>query len=286
MNIKLNHGRFTFGFSQILSNTIVCIFLLIFLEYIIYIVYSAGSRRISDLTKLYVATIQTWTGLYSLHNAAFQTLIWNNTSPIWDQPSLETYTILKDKISNELIPVYTEALSFDLGDFTSTYKQRVMIDKACGNLVLVKIAELCPETYGGILNSNLISVMKEMIITLNNLLEKWKYSREDWKEVLKIIDTKLVYSIWAHFGTIAQDIQDTLVAQIYKKIMSEVEFNINLVNSIEIYEYSLIAIWTLWLSVMLWKGMNIQNSTKMKAINVTQHSLWKNNFKLNKYLFG
>lgn len=285
-NTRLVHGRFTFGFIHILNRSIACLMLLLIVKLITFIIFLPKATRLTALAKTYIFSVQTWDSYFNMHDFAFQVILWNDTSPVWGGSSLETFEHFQLFIKDNIIPNYTEALTYDLGNYTDKYKEDVMIKKACGYAMLSLNQELCPDIYGGILNTNLLGVLKEMLITLSTMIEKWKDARHDWKEVRKILDTKLVQGMWAKYDVISLDIYYFIVLELTATVMAEIESNIAFSNKVSIYEEIALILWLLPLAHMLWKATEIQITAKRKAIHVTPFPLWRGNFKLNKYMFA
>lgn len=248
--------------------------------------YSSRNSRLDSLTKVYIIAVDTWNSYFNMHVFAFQTLLWNNTSPMWSMDSLTAFEDRSRFIEENILPNYTEALSYDLGNYTAKYRDDLVVKKACGYALLADKAYLCPDIYGGILNTNYLAFLKEKVVRLRNIIEEWKFVRHDWLQVHKILESKVIQGIWAMYDTIGTDMYYYMVLEVTDTIISEITSNLDFADRIREIEELLIISWFLLLSVILFLGLNIRLTAMQKAINVTPWNLWKENFKLNKYLFG
>lgn len=75
--------------------------------------------------KVFILSVETWSVLASLQSVFFRTVMWNNTVPTWDTTSLEVYEYYSDRLKNVIIPNFTDALDYNMGNYTGIYVDQV-----------------------------------------------------------------------------------------------------------------------------------------------------------------
>lgn len=123
--IKTFHNKNTFGFVRLMLSFLAAITLVICMQTLYYIILSPKGQQISNLVKVYINDVELWSSLATIHVFAFETILWNNTVPIWNTDSLSAYQIMREHIRNDIIPNITEALDYDMGNYSLTYINQI-----------------------------------------------------------------------------------------------------------------------------------------------------------------
>lgn len=119
---KVNMGNYSFGLIQAIGIFSLLILGIVSLNYTLILFLESSSNRINNLVSLYILGIEAWQSLASVHSFFLETVIWNDTVPVWGEDStLGTYQFFVDHINEQVIPNYTRALEYDLGNFTTEF---------------------------------------------------------------------------------------------------------------------------------------------------------------------
>lgn len=123
--VKLFHNKNTFGFTKLVIAFLLTILLIISMQFTYFLILSPKGHKISNLVKVYILAVELWSSYATIHTVAFETILWNNTLPIWNTDSLGAYNILHDHIKTNIIPNFTEALDYDMGNYSEIYINQI-----------------------------------------------------------------------------------------------------------------------------------------------------------------
>jgi len=121
-NITLTNGQQNFGIYWYLSKMMLFLIVSLVLQFIYFGILYPRSKRITNLIKAYILGIETWNSFVTVGNAMMRTIIWNNTANIWGRDSLSVFHSHLEYTQNNLMNNITEALGYDLGNLTDTYR--------------------------------------------------------------------------------------------------------------------------------------------------------------------
>lgn len=285
LNVEVIHKRFSFGYIRSLSYILIIFATFILSKIASFIIYQGRNSRLLSLTSIYTLNAETWITLSQLHNSAIETMLWNNTLLIWGKPSLTIFEELSMYLEGQIFPNLTNAISYDLGNLSSTFRSDLMLRKTCGYIIFKDELEKCPFVYDGILNSNLLGIYKEMLLTLKTMLAKWKDARDSWNRVKAILESSIMRSIWGYYFLISNQIYFFFAEKAFNTIVGEISENLQFIERIRYYGEILLILWILILATIILRSLKSYNQMRKKAIKVTPFNLWKHNFKLNKFLF-
>lgn len=121
--LKLGSKKFSFGLTILFTSTILAIILLSLAHAVEYFTFGPKAKRITNLAKVAILSIESWNGYWTLHTAMIETVFYNNTVKMWNNVnSEELYYDYRKKIKNYIIENFTEALDYDLGNFTERFR--------------------------------------------------------------------------------------------------------------------------------------------------------------------
>lgn len=123
--VKLYQKKNNFGFLRLLFVFSLAISLIISMQFVYYVILSPKGNKITNIVKVYILAVELWSAYASIHTFAFETILWNNTLPIWNTDSLSAYKIMKKHIKMNIIPNFTEALEYDMGNYTDIYINQI-----------------------------------------------------------------------------------------------------------------------------------------------------------------
>jgi len=249
----------------------------------IYIYNDEGASRLINLTKTTILGMESYASLFNLHNAAFEIILWNNTATIWNKDALFMYNEFKEMINIKLVDNLTEALTYDLGNYTSKFREDVLEHNACGYIFHSLEPELCSSSYGGVTNANLITSIKGMVVILDGFVENWKVLRTDFEEVKQMMASREFKSIWAKADSMIFDLYYFIVLEISKTLTYEVNSNIALQEMYTGMVDLAFFAWAAFILGMLFLSMKVRDETFKKTIEVVPEGLWLNNFKISKH---
>ena len=119
----MNHSGNYFGFVRVFVIVGAFILLLAGSQTFLYLFLAPKAQRVLDLTKVYILGVESWNAIYILHNAFFETLLWNNTLNMWGSgDSLSVYMKQRKYFKEKIIANFTDSLTYDLGNFTDSYR--------------------------------------------------------------------------------------------------------------------------------------------------------------------
>lgn len=115
---------FSFGLSSLWTQITLIIFFFLIIHMVFYFVFSTRAKRITNLSKVYNLSLETWNHYFILHTAVIQTLFYNNSFSMWgeEKKTYEFYYDYKKHVKEHVIENITESLDYDLGDFTEKYR--------------------------------------------------------------------------------------------------------------------------------------------------------------------
>lgn len=122
-NLIKDEKGLSFGLLPPLVYMLVSIALLSLIYICFFFLILPGSIKQLSMIETYTLIIETWNSYFSIHASMLQTLIWNNTSPMWSMSSLEVFEHQTKHIRENLLPNLTRTLDYDLGNFTQLYRQ-------------------------------------------------------------------------------------------------------------------------------------------------------------------
>lgn len=123
--IKTFHNRNTFGFVKLMLSFLSAIALVISMQITYYAILSPKGQQISNLVKVYINDVELWSAFATIHTFAFETILWNNTVPVWNTDSLSAYRQVRDHIRVNIIPNFTEALEYEMGNYSLKYREQI-----------------------------------------------------------------------------------------------------------------------------------------------------------------
>lgn len=123
-NIKLDKSTAAFGFSSIFCQIVALLLFCLSVHGGFYLSFSPKARRITNLSKVFILSVESWNAYYTLHAAMLETLFYNNTFRMWDG-KLTTYDFYyehREKTKEYILENITRSLDYDLGNFTDKYR--------------------------------------------------------------------------------------------------------------------------------------------------------------------
>lgn len=121
--VKITKGKHMFGFTRLSLIFLGIILLMTLIQGLYYWLVSPKADKVMNLLKVYILHIELWSSLATLHTAAFETILWNNTVPMWNTESLRVYEMSKDHLEQKVMANLTEALDYDLGNYTHKFRE-------------------------------------------------------------------------------------------------------------------------------------------------------------------
>lgn len=121
--LKLENKDYSFGLSSIIFLLLCLIVLFLIIHGSIFLIFSPRARRITNLSKVYILSIESWNAYFVLHTAVVQTLFYNNTFKMWDG-KLSTYDFyydFRDFTKEYILNNLTTSIDYDLGNYTEKY---------------------------------------------------------------------------------------------------------------------------------------------------------------------
>lgn len=279
-NAKLKREKYNFRYRSQLLIILGILAMFLINKAVLFMILSIRAKRITGLTKTCILGMESYASFFQLHNAAFQVLLWNNTSPIWGSPALDMYEHFKNTTKEKLIKNLTEALSYDLGNYTIFFNDTLLNTKACGTVFLSLEPHLCSESYGGVVNSNLRTSLLGMIDVLDDFVQNWKVINKDWRDTKAMLETRTFRSIWAKADSIIFDLYYYIVLKITDTIVAETESNYKLMSTFEKYISYLFLVWIMIVIMTLWNSVWARTRIMNRTLAVTPLRLWKSNMKL------
>jgi hypothetical protein len=122
--IKVNKSKLYFGFFRLTMVLILCILMVVVTQFFYFLILSPTAAKIDGLMKIFIYSVESWSVLASLHSVFFRTVMWNNSIPTWGNDSLSTFNYFSDRLTNELIPNFTNALEYNMGNYSHIYEQQ------------------------------------------------------------------------------------------------------------------------------------------------------------------
>lgn len=119
--VSLQRKNFFFGFIKLLVIFLISIGLIIFFQLFYYWVLIPKGERLKNLVKVSILNTEIWSSFVLLHTFAFETILWNNTMPVWNTDSLTAFRMVMQHVKYNVLENITEALDYDLGNYTDIY---------------------------------------------------------------------------------------------------------------------------------------------------------------------
>jgi len=123
--IKIKMKGNYFGFAKLSSIFAVILTFLIIMQYFYYYILAPKGDKITNLMKVYILAVELWSSFATIHSVFFQTILWNNTVPVWDHDSLTAFNFYKDHIQKNILVNFTEALEYNLGNYTELFETKM-----------------------------------------------------------------------------------------------------------------------------------------------------------------
>lgn len=119
---KISLEKYNFGLVRAICILCLLTFAILALNLGLHLYTKISADRVQNFVKIYLLGIEAWNALISLHCYFLEVVLWNNTVPTWGgQSTLDTYNYFFEHIDKNVIPNYTLALDYDLGNFTEKY---------------------------------------------------------------------------------------------------------------------------------------------------------------------
>ena len=112
-----------FGISSLTMKLTLLLLIVIVVQYGNFLMWNPTLQRMKNYNKVYVLGVDTWTSYFTLHQAFFSAILWNNTLPYWGITSLQVYDEMREYIEEKIVKNYTQALEYDLGSYTEKFRE-------------------------------------------------------------------------------------------------------------------------------------------------------------------
>lgn len=121
---KIKEKSFSFEMSNLYSQLVLLLFIFLILQGTLYLIFLPKAKRVTNLSKIYILSLEAWNEYYILHTAVIETLLYNNTFSMWDgrKNTYEFYYDFRSFMKSNIIENITESLNYDLGSFTEKYR--------------------------------------------------------------------------------------------------------------------------------------------------------------------
>lgn len=123
--VKITHSNNSFGFAKLITSLTFATLLIVFMQAAYYMILSPKALKITNLVKVYIIEVEIWSAFITIHTFAMQVLLWNNTVPTWNTDSLTAYEMQRSHIRGNLIPNFTEALDYNMGNYTEVFRNQI-----------------------------------------------------------------------------------------------------------------------------------------------------------------
>jgi len=125
--VRLTHHSQNFGLYWFLIRFFLLLIISLILQFVYFAILYPRSRRITNLLKTYILGVETWSSLVTIACSMMQTIIWNNTSPFWGTDPLSVFQTHMDYTEANVMNNITEALNYDLGNSTESYRNLMTV---------------------------------------------------------------------------------------------------------------------------------------------------------------
>jgi len=120
--IKLKNYSQNFGIYWFLVKFFLMLSISLILQFIYFAVLYPKSKRITNLLKAYILGVETWSSFITVGSCMLQAIFWNNTGVVWNTDPLSVFNSHLEYVENSVMNNITEALDYDLGNFTENYR--------------------------------------------------------------------------------------------------------------------------------------------------------------------
>jgi len=230
------------------------------------------AKSTTRLVRLMITSVDTWNHYFNINGAAIQIILWNNTAHVWGADAHSTFLeVLLPPIENEILSVFDESLSYDLGSFTDDYKRYMLIENPCGVIILKDKPELCKTLYDGILNQGFYKILKELLLLCKDLVLRWEVSDRSWRESENLMHSSYVLSTMTQYPRIMSDF--------FEWVYEKVNNNLEAVSEKELHEKIALSIYTevginisifLILLLLIMKGLKNALKKSLCVLDVLQ----------------
>ena len=114
-----------FGFIRLGVSFAIATTMIIVIQYVFYSLLYPRARKITNLLKVYIVSVEIWNSYATLNTIFINTLLWNSTVQFWGTDGLSTYQVMKSHIETNVLPNITESLDYDLGNYTDEWRKIV-----------------------------------------------------------------------------------------------------------------------------------------------------------------
>lgn len=187
-------GSFMFGYDWYIIKSFAILSIFVILHGLIYYLNRYQALKVQNSLTVMNLSNSLWSTHSTISLAMLEILIFNNTHNVLNQSSLETFEYMVDEYTTQISPQVMESLSYDLGNFTSLYRQYMVKENSCGTIILRNQPELCKQMYAGVLKQGLIKSSNEIVVLASDLINKWKIARENEEEVKIIMNHNTLLS--------------------------------------------------------------------------------------------
>lgn len=121
---KIQFSKTSFGFKPAIGKFILIFIITSLTQFSTYTMLYPQSKRISNLMKVFVATVDCWSTYDSAWTMVYDTFLLNNSIEIWEgKRTLDGYYYFKERIESSVIPRHSAALDYDLGNMTLSFQE-------------------------------------------------------------------------------------------------------------------------------------------------------------------
>lgn len=212
---KPERNGFKFFFDRLARLTIVILIVSVIFYFVRYLHHASIAQRVDNAVQLMVRSADTVNHFFNIKGAAVQIVLWNNTAKVWGRDALATFReILIPSLENEILPLFSKSLDFELGRFSDQYNRYMIKENPCGTVIFANKPNLCSKLYGGILNQGFFKIFKELKLLCENAVSTWEVSERSWSEseelmrsqyflstVTSLPDIMLPFYEWIYSGT-------------------------------------------------------------------------------------
>lgn len=121
---KVKFSNTSFGLKPALCKFMVILVITTITQFGTYTMLYPQSKRISNLMKVFVVTVDCWSTYDSAWTMVYDTFLLNNSIEIWrGKKTLDGYYYFKERTESSVIPRLTAALEYDLGNMTLGFQE-------------------------------------------------------------------------------------------------------------------------------------------------------------------
>lgn len=187
-NIRLTGGIPSSNYTTLALYLVALMVLMSLLNFLLMQQFKGSLNKLGNVLCVQILVIESWGSFMNAQNSILKSILWNDTSLIWGQPSSIAFEVYSEYISKNILANFSESIDWNLGNFTDEYRGIMTNNIACGSILLVGEMEyLCKTAYNGALNSPLLTVFRHIHSTQRELMDKWRISRYSWNLTLELL---------------------------------------------------------------------------------------------------